>query len=419
MATCPLGHELISTCYASFSLKCDHEGCGRTIRRGESHLRCEVCDYDLCNIAHNLATPVRQTRGGTPCSSTSEQAFLAPTPPPPTLEERFALLEAENAKLRTQLKSARASGPRSSQAKQPEDEAAASPAGELDRLSYRRVREACVQWIEPTLQKREGLRADILNYLVLTSPIEERRRFSTLQVAAQERYLGIESAVRTMREQGYTAVHSADLVVNELVLEVDARFGPYGRCNVCENGTDHHGDDHCADGSYVCNCGDSAAPEPCGARVGFANLTEATTKYCVSGDQDWRCWQDTVIQKVEPAAWYSTTAAGHCDGAPEGPCAWRVANVSKVVNKTCADGVRFAAVEALGAAHFANCSSGAARNASSHCWLAAFFATVLGPGCSEPGCVVRGAPLADLEAAWARPFRDVAAGGCPDLTGEG
>ena len=32
---------------------------------------------------------------------------------------------------------------------------------------------------------------------------------------------------------------------------------------------------------------------------------------------------------------------------------------------------------------------------------------------------VRGAPLADLEAAWARPFRDVAAGGCPDLTGEG
>ena len=215
MATCPLGHELISTCYASFSLKCDHEGCGRTIRRGESHLRCEVCDYDLCNIAHDLATPVRQTRGGTPCSSTSEQALPAPTPPPPTLEERFALLEAENAKLRTQLKSARASGPRSSQAKQPEDEEAASPAGELDRLSYRRVREACVQWIEPTLQKREGLRADILNYLVLTSPIEERRRFSTLQVAAQERYLGIESAVRTMREQGYTAVHSADLVVNE------------------------------------------------------------------------------------------------------------------------------------------------------------------------------------------------------------
>ena len=64
-------------------------------------------------------------------------------------------------------------------------------------------------------------------------------------------------------------VVSPDLVVNELVLEVDARFGPYGRCNVCENGTDHHGDDHCADGSYVCNCGDSAAPEPCGARVGF------------------------------------------------------------------------------------------------------------------------------------------------------
>ena len=36
-------------------------------------------------------------------------------------------------------------------------------------------------------------------------------------------------------------VVAKDLAISKLVLEVDTRFGQYGRCNVCVNGTDHHG----------------------------------------------------------------------------------------------------------------------------------------------------------------------------------
>ena len=37
--------------------------------------------------------------------------------------------------------------------------------------------------------------------------------------------------------------------------QVDNRFGPYGRCNICENHTDHHGHNNCTNGKYICGCG--------------------------------------------------------------------------------------------------------------------------------------------------------------------
>ena len=72
-----------------------------------------------------------------------------------------------------------------------------------------------------------------------------------------------------------------DLVITQLVLEVDSRFGGYGRCNICVNGSDHHGHNNCTDGEYICGCGDPHAPPhggqptvPCGAAVGKENLTD-------------------------------------------------------------------------------------------------------------------------------------------------
>ena len=93
-------------------------------------------------------------------------------------------------------------------------------------------------------------------------------------------------------------------------------------------------------------------------------------------------------------------------------------NVTKIVNKTCANDVRFSAIEAAGADSFAKCADsgvGPRRNTSSHCWLEAFFATVLGPQCSEPDCVVTGMPLANLLGAWELPFAPLDRGGCAAL----
>merc|ERR1711998_229672 len=65
-----------------------------------------------------------------------------------------------------------------------------------------------------------------------------------------------------------------DLVINKLVLEVDKRkFGEYGRCNICVNGTDHHGNNSCTNGVYSCVCGDYYRSRPCNGSFGVENLT--------------------------------------------------------------------------------------------------------------------------------------------------
>ena len=207
MASCPAGHELKLMSFSRIALKCDLGSCGRPIRRGQAHPRCEDCDYDVCNEMHELATPVRQTRSDESWRSASIPAVDQATPSPQTPAERITELEAENAKLRTQLRSVRATGARSSQSRASSAEEEPSPEGGCVRPLQQRVRLVCRDWLEPIIEKRPGLRAHIVNYLLLTSSVEERKEFSTLQGASQERYLATESAVLKMEEQGYTAVH--------------------------------------------------------------------------------------------------------------------------------------------------------------------------------------------------------------------
>ena len=217
MASCPGGHTLKPFSFSKVTLRCDYVGCGRAIQRGETHPRCDECDFDVCNNEHKMATPVRTRPGAASRNSDLESANDSPLPPPPTPAEHAAL-ESEVALLKKQLHSARASGPRTSHSASPAGEEAPTPEPLKDKFSkclYERVRSTCENWIEPILKKRPGLRAKVLNYLLLKSPITDRKEFSTLQAAAQERYLGISAAVNTILTQGYTAEHSADLVVNE------------------------------------------------------------------------------------------------------------------------------------------------------------------------------------------------------------
>ena len=79
---------------------------------------------------------------------------------------------------------------------------------------------------------------------------------------------------RTAHDCDNAEVVSNDLVITKLILEVDSsKYGQYGRCNVCVNGTDHHGNNTCKDGVYSCACGGFRAPAPCNASVGKMNVT--------------------------------------------------------------------------------------------------------------------------------------------------
>lgn len=272
-------------------------------------------------------------------------------------------------------------------------------------------------------------------------------------------------------------VTAPDLTVNKLILEVDSRYGQYGRCNVCVNGTDGHGDNDCTDGVYVCDCSSHgpggyeyacyhgkcypsrhgtmnqtacesschgqgsafrrdvarqsktgagtperlAAPS-CNGSVGRENVSSHFgTRGCSQGSPDWECWHDAVAHKTG-GLWYSTTANGYCGTDPASEpanCTWRVVSMVKRISKNCSDNViynRVEAEDAKGAKCFDGCSGvGPTRNTSDVCWISCFYKTVLGPDSGTPGGAVTGMAISDLVDAWDAPFNsnDPSKGGCP------
>lgn len=222
-------------------------------------------------------------------------------------------------------------------------------------------------------------------------------------------------------------VTANDLVITKLVLEIDSRVGEYGRCNICVNGSDHHGNNSCVNGVYDCSCGDFSKQQPCGAPVGAENVSlHNAGRGCSTRDPTYDCWKSAVSRKTG-GMWYSTTASGYCgDGTSPAPagCTWRVAEFVKRVNKTCSDNSIYNEVEKVDGkqseACFPSCHDsgiGAQRNTSSSCWITCFYNTVLGPDASKPHGTVTGMPLSDLVTAWNLPFEsnDPTRGGCKAL----
>lgn len=227
---------------------------------------------------------------------------------------------------------------------------------------------------------------------------------------------------RTSHDCYNAEVVSNDLVVTKLVLGVKPPLGTYGRCNICVNGTDHHGNNSCTNGVYWCSCGDWDKPAPCGKWVGAENISAHFNRTCDPLDHEWDCWKDQTSRKTG-GMWYSTTSMGWCGNGSSPPppgCTWSVRQVVKVVNKTCSDSAIRDSVEAHDAAAgcFGTCEdsgTGPQRNISSPCWIRCFFSTVLGPEAGKPGGALAGMPLPDLLDAWDRPFRPESEGGCPAL----
>eukprot|EP00035_Acanthoeca_spectabilis_P025175 m.457199 g.457199 ORF g.457199 m.457199 type:complete len:303 (-) comp21211_c0_seq1:60-968(-) len=215
--------------------------------------------------------------------------------------------------------------------------------------------------------------------------------------------------------------NGSSLVITKLIIEIDSRTGEYGKCNICVNGSDHHGNNSCVNGVYDCTCGGFGPPKPCGQAVGVENIS-ATAAYrkCGHGDPNWACWHDATGRKTG-GFWYSTFGAGYCgDGSSPPPpgCTWRVVEFVKRVNKTCSDNVIYTEVETVGASCFKGCSGvGPQRNSSDPCWIGCFYDTVLGPDAGTPGGEVAGMPLNDLVMAWNLPFAsdDPSKKGCPPL----
>lgn len=232
-------------------------------------------------------------------------------------------------------------------------------------------------------------------------------------------------------------VVASDLVITQLQLEIKGSkaFGPYGRCNVCgPDGQDPFSGLNCTAGEYLCTCGKYWTPKDCTAQtaVGVENISRSfggadwgcTWESYLTAP--WRCWSWPVVHKTG-GMWYSTTAAGFCGapGADLQTCTWD-AHVVKVVNKSCSDGLIYDAFEAYdrfsGGRCFDECPQRQrhpwrARNTSDTCWIYCFYQTVLGASGLLPSGGVRigGMPRDQILAAFDRPFKPAAEGGCPAL----
>eukprot|EP01060_Flectonema_neradi_P038857 TRINITY_DN8298_c0_g1_i1.p1 TRINITY_DN8298_c0_g1~~TRINITY_DN8298_c0_g1_i1.p1 ORF type:complete len:265 (+),score=60.24 TRINITY_DN8298_c0_g1_i1:137-931(+) len=209
-------------------------------------------------------------------------------------------------------------------------------------------------------------------------------------------------------------VESDDLVITKLILTVDeTQYGQYGKCNICVNGTDHHGDDHCVSGEYICDCekGYNKSHVDCTSDVGADNITETfAQRSCRQGSPNWECWQDATAHKTG-GMWYSTTREGYCGNPNATRCTWKVAEFIKVVNKTCSDNHIHSMVESHNQTCFDAC--GPTRNVTSDCYITCFYNTVLGPDAGVPGGQITGLPLSDLITGWDFPFNSDSCPGLP------
>ena len=223
-------------------------------------------------------------------------------------------------------------------------------------------------------------------------------------------------------------VTSPNLVITKLVLEIDRQTGEYGRCNICVNGTDNHGNNNCTNGDYVCSCGDFHHAAPCGAAVGKSDLaTRYAGEDCDKSSPLWDCWKTNVAKRTG-GTWYSTTKEGWCGNSGTNSCQWRVAHAAKRVNKTCSDRSIYTAAErhaaAAGSTCFHDCGAktgNAHRNISSPCWIKCFYDAVLGPSGSKPGydnATAAGMTTAEIREIWQAPFQseDESLGGCPAMS---
>lgn len=216
-------------------------------------------------------------------------------------------------------------------------------------------------------------------------------------------------------------VTSPTLVATQLQIEVNAHFGRYGMCNICEpnlvNSSMGRGCTKATFGKYLC-----VGMMLNRHLVGSETVASAHRGTCSKGSPEWECWRNHLVPKIG-GTWWSFFNESYCDdGAPVGTkgCAWRVVELHKTVNNSCLQNHVYSAIEAYQptAACYANCTAGAGpgRNVSDPCWVRCTYAAVLGPDGGTPSGTIGGMPITDIQAGWDKAFGSVTAGGCPDLT---
>lgn len=198
-------------------------------------------------------------------------------------------------------------------------------------------------------------------------------------------------------------------VISKHIVDVDDRFGDYGKCNVV-NGS-----------FYVCVCGDNPLlPQPCNASVGRSDVASRYDKNPPKpSDEDWKWWRVNLARKIG-GNWYSTLAKGECTNRTgksngNGECYWQLNQTVRRIQSACLLQRVGSAVVKQNTSCFDACPQ--PGNSSSVCYSDCFMTTLLSPAASSHLITpVDGVPNSIIQLAWDNAFdyRDAQQGGCPD-----
>lgn len=192
-------------------------------------------------------------------------------------------------------------------------------------------------------------------------------------------------------------------VISKHVVDVDSRFGVYGRCNVVN------------DKSYTCSCGKGLFPVPCNASVGQADVASRyNSDPPKPKDQDWQWWRVNLARKIG-GKWYSTIKKGECPQNPTSACYWHVNQTVRRIASECLLQRVGQAVVQQNTTCFDACSQ--PTNSSTVCFSRCFMHTLLSPKADNHLIgPTDGVPNTVVEKAWDAAFdsSDPSEGGCPD-----
>lgn len=164
----------------------------------------------------------------------------------------------------------------------------------------------------------------------------------------------------------------ADLVITRVKVEVDVRFGDYGRCNICTDGVVPFSrpPKNCTVGEYVCVCGGYERSEPCGPQVGYENITSHFGAYTPRPDDDhFEFWRFNLANRTG-GGWFSTLNEGK-------GVTWQLIETEKEVNASCHRTQLLKSIQKIDPSCFDACPQ--PQNGSSDCVVDCVYDTLLGP----------------------------------------
>lgn len=166
-------------------------------------------------------------------------------------------------------------------------------------------------------------------------------------------------------------VVAPNLVITKVKVETDSRFGQYGRCNVCLNGTEHHGGGTCESGKYYCNCAkDFDSWVDCDGKVGREQINVTFDWTPRPGDSETSFYISNLVRRVG-GFWYSTTHQALQNNT------WVLTKTIRRVNATCHANKLENKVRDLKPDCFEQCPQ--PNNSSSTCYVNCVFRGILGP----------------------------------------